>query len=293
MQYRSISPDFSTEAQPNERPRMTLLVLRDEDAPAYDGEPPSEERVQVMDEGPRFAMLWESVLFDPELTPVAKVVYAVLQRYAARYGAENVRPSHETIARDAGVKNRRTIVAALDALEKRGHIERGRRNFGEATPIILSVPSVQKVHNSSCAENAQRVCKKCTDDVQKIHTIKRDTERERETGGSARAKPSAATRRPPTPATLLEPAFALDERMTAFALERGWQPRRVELEFQKFRAHHEEKQTLSRNWPASWRTWVLRGVGWDERDAARGSVGGRPRKSQADWNRGGTGEVVL
>lgn len=289
MQYRSISPDFSTEAQPSERPRMTLLVLRDEDAPAYDDAPPSEERVQVMDEGPRFAMLWESVLFDPELTPVAKVVYAVLQRYAARYGGENIHPSHDQIALDAGVKNRKTVAAALDALEKRGHLRRETRGFSETRRIILTAPAqVRKTDISICPKNGHMVSEKRTKDVQKTDTIKRDTERERERG-SARAKPSAPKGRPSAPETLLDPAFVLDERMTAFAVERGWQPRRVELEFQKFRAHHEEKQTLSRSWPASWRTWVLRGIGWDERDAARGSKSGRPRNPNA----GGTGEVVL
>lgn len=87
--------------------------------------------------------------------------------------------------------------------------------------------------------------------------------------------------------TKLPAGFALDDELRAFADRRGWDARRQGIEFEKFREHHTEKATLSANWRSSWRRWVLNGVGYDERDAARA-----PRR-QADLNRGGTGKVVV
>lgn len=43
----------------------------------------------------------------------------------------------------------------------------------------------------------------------------------------------------------------------AFALKRGWSEGKVTAEAERFRAHHEHKGTVSKSWPASWRTWVL------------------------------------
>lgn len=84
--------------------------------------------------------------------------------------------------------------------------------------------------------------------------------------------------------TRLPAGFALDEKLRAFAEARGWDARRIDRECEKFRAKHTEKQTLSADWRASWRTWVLNGITYDERDRTR---------TPANQNRGGTGRVVL
>lgn len=55
----------------------------------------------------------------------------------------------------------------------------------------------------------------------------------------------------PLPADLV-----LDDRMRAFAEQRGLAD--PALVFEKFKAWHETKGTLSKSWPASWRTWVLK-----------------------------------
>jgi hypothetical protein len=80
----------------------------------------------------------------------------------------------------------------------------------------------------------------------------------------------------------LDPAWQPSEQDLAFARERGWDDGRVlgpSGEAERFRAHHEKAGTLSKSWAASWRTWVLNGIRFDERRAngtggARSQAGG-------------------
>lgn len=90
--------------------------------------------------------------------------------------------------------------------------------------------------------------------------------------------------------TPLGPVFEPDAKGIAFATDRGWDAGRIAFETERFIAHHEKSGSLMASWPAAWRTWVLNGIKFDERDASRTS----PKfRSQADHNRGGTGKVVV
>jgi hypothetical protein len=58
----------------------------------------------------------------------------------------------------------------------------------------------------------------------------------------------------------------LNEEMLAFAMERGWDRARCEGEFEHFKAYYADKGKLSADWSAGWKSWVLRGLRFDEKD---------------------------
>ena len=72
-------------------------------------------------------------------------------------------------------------------------------------------------------------------------------------------------------ATALSKEFVLSDDMKQFAVERGISS--VEVEFDKFRAHHEAKGNIFQNWTAAWRTWVLHAVEYRERNGAATDYG--------------------
>lgn len=116
-----------------------MSALHDEDRPAYDAEPP-QPKLRVVDDAPHFAVMWESVLFDDELTNNAKVIYCILQRMAQTGQGKALAPSHREIGQRANVKDRHTVAACLDALEARGHIKRTTRGAGHTDTITLVQP---------------------------------------------------------------------------------------------------------------------------------------------------------
>lgn len=116
-------------------------------APAYDGQQPFRP-LRVVDESPRFAQLWESVLFDPELSSNAKVIYAVLQRMAYEAHGADLAPSMKRIADRANIKDRETVATCLRALEERGHIRRVARTKWEADIIVLTTPSPRRAEET-------------------------------------------------------------------------------------------------------------------------------------------------
>lgn len=109
-------------------------------AQAYDGQP-TFRPVRVVDEAPRFAQLWDCVLFDEQLSSNAKVIYAVLQRMAYEAHGADLAPSMKRIAERANIKDRETVASCLRQLEERGHIKRVPRTKWEADVISLTQPT--------------------------------------------------------------------------------------------------------------------------------------------------------
>jgi Helix-turn-helix domain len=68
----------------------------------------------------------------------------------------------------------------------------------------------------------------------------------------------------------------LSAHMLAFADERGWDCVRCEHEFELFKAYYGGNGDLAVDWGARWRSWVLRGLKFDdkERREARGRTTG-------------------
>lgn len=82
--------------------------------------------------------------------------------------------------------------------------------------------------------------------------------------GAARSPSS----KPKTRATGPLPAgFELTDQLREFASQRGYGQPAIDEMFEKFRAYHADKGTLSADWAASWQSWVLRQSDFNGRNA--------------------------
>lgn len=63
----------------------------------------------------------------------------------------------------------------------------------------------------------------------------------------------------------------------AFAQKKGLTPQEINHESEKFIAHHTAKGTVSKSWPASWRTWCLNASKWKSERASANSGSGSAR----------------
>jgi hypothetical protein len=89
--------------------------------------------------------------------------------------------------------------------------------------------------------------------------------------------------RPAPPAKTTIPSdLVLNEAMLAFATKRGFSVERAESQFQLFVNHHLTKATLSASWEANWRTWVIKRLEFDQRDAEKAAAE-RPAGRGSEW----------
>jgi DNA-binding MarR family transcriptional regulator len=254
----------------------------EDERPLDDGHPVGKPRLRIVDESPRFAQLWESVLFDDELTSNAKVIYAILQRMSHEF-PDGLFPSHEEIARRANIKDRETVSACLKQLEARGHIRREPRGRRESALIILVQPEPRDVEKTRISDSE----KTRISDVEKTRTNKRDNVRENVTPPSS---PPQKPKRRSSKRTALPPDWWPDDDLSRWALDRGWSEAKLALEVEKFRVYHiDNKQTLAASWPGCWRTWVLNEIGWS---TARDEKGKKLNPNSAAWSRA-TGKAVV
>jgi hypothetical protein len=65
--------------------------------------------------------------------------------------------------------------------------------------------------------------------------------------------------------TFIPANFTITVAHLKFAEEHGWDSNRAHLEFKQFSNHHRSEGNTFADWDAAWRTWVLRGVGYDKR----------------------------
>lgn len=61
-------------------------------------------------------------------------------------------------------------------------------------------------------------------------------------------------------ATTLPADFALTDQMRKFASDRDFTPDDIDLEFQKFVAYWQGEGRTKKDWPATWRSWILNAV---------------------------------
>lgn len=98
-------------------------------------------------EGPRFAQMPEALLYDPEVTPTAKVIYGVLLRHGEN--PANCFPSHERIASLVGI-SWRSVNRFMVELEKAGWVSRiHRRNKGAFTSCSYIVRTAIAHHSAT------------------------------------------------------------------------------------------------------------------------------------------------
>lgn len=264
------------------RPEV-VRALRDEDAPPYDAGESRPTGFRVVAEGPRFSQLWHSVLYDPEVTPSAVKVYAILQDYAFRYGEESVFPTQDTIAADAHM-NRKTVAAALDLLESRGHIRREARGFGETRRVILASPVRPK--------NGHTVSKNRTNGVRKTDTMKeeKDLEETSPTGDEHAARPYDVFAAVCDEAGLDAGAFRQSDVSAQCKVAQRLMRDGLTLEEARAVTRYLRGQ--------SWRTDPV--TVWSvQRELGKWRAAGRPERekparprTQAEMNRGGTGKPV-
>jgi DNA-binding MarR family transcriptional regulator len=258
-----------------------VTAIEDE-RPLDDGHPVGKPRLRIVDESPRFAQLWESVLFDDELTSNAKVIYAILQRMSHEY-ADDLFPSHEEIARRANIKDPQTVSACLKQLEARGHIRREPRGRRESARIILVGPEPRDSEKTVLSD----VEKIVVSEYEKTLANKRDNVTERTTPPSS---PPQTPKRRASKRTALPPDWWPDDDLSRWALDRGWNEAKLALEVEKFRVYHiDNKQTQAASWPGCWRTWVLNDIGWS---TAREEKGKKLNPNSAAWSRA-TGKAVV
>lgn len=86
---------------------------------------------------PRYARLPLSVLRDPELSPVARIVYCELALWVFQGATCSL--GQRAIAERLGLA-RNTVADGLEQLEQRGHIEFNRSSHGRRAMYILTSP---------------------------------------------------------------------------------------------------------------------------------------------------------
>lgn len=94
---------------------------------------------EVIDETPMWVAVPDCVLFNRALNPSAIYVYALLKRFALRYGEGRVFPGQRYMAEVAGM-HQETVAKALSLLEEHGHIRRERGSVTLPHRIVILAP---------------------------------------------------------------------------------------------------------------------------------------------------------
>jgi biotin operon repressor len=227
----------------------------------------------------RDAWLFRALAHDG-LLPSEKNVAAYLALRFNRKAGGVAWPSLETIAHDVGVA-RSTAAKAIDRLKSLGFIEvksgGGRRNPREGISnqyrMLPSDPPDGKEDQPSDGPD-------CKNDLPSDAPDGKD-ELPSENPGSYRPthrtedpdrtpdkeslskkeglRSSGGRRRLSTPAP-----ETISVEMTEYAVDKGWSSARAAGDFEKFRDYHLAKGNTYADWLAAWRTWVRRGVAYDQ-----------------------------
>lgn len=153
-----------------------------------------------------------------------------------------------------------------DALARRRKADRERKQKTRSKPTVggLSTAASTGVHSGLSADSPptgpQSSADRSRDSPLPNARDYRDRDRDRDqkqperSTASAPARARASTKR----ATALPPDFALSGENAVYAHNRGMTKALAGREFEKFRSHHQAKGSTFKDWPAAWRTWVLR-----------------------------------
>lgn len=95
------------------------------------------------------------------------------------------------------------------------------------------------------------------------------------TNTSPKAKPSERMRAAAKRASALPTGFKPEMAGKTAAVVDGWPPGRLDDEIDAFTDYHQAKGTISKDWQASWRTWVRNSKKWEPRNG-RQSAFNRP-----------------
>lgn len=184
-------------------------------------------------------------------TPAKKLVLLALAECASRDAAEAY-PSIATIEEFSSL-NRKTIIAALDALEAAGFItDTGTKKgkTGQVKVYRLSLETVPKT---------ERFQKRNSSTFSGKQYQKRDTELVREPVNkkTARVMPEGWQ---PLP-------FASASKSGEIVAT--WTPDELRSQVEHFAAHHRARASKFVEWQDAWRTWVLNSRKWGNRPLPR------------------------
>lgn len=231
---------------------------------APDDSTPKQPR--LIAEGPFFAQLWESVLYDPNLKSTDKVVYAVLQRYAMQFGADSVFPSQETIANKIHM-NREAVNVALQNLAAHGHISRER----QGNVWVVTVHSPVGKPDKHVGKPDKQVLENPTSTVGKPDTI-RETQSNRDT-----ETPSLSPPREKKRGSRLPDDWEPDESLKAWALDDlGVSEDYLTYQTDQFCDYWHAKagqQAIKLDWDLTFRSWMRKAK--EEYGGKRSSSNGR------------------
>lgn len=186
-----------------------------------------------------------TVVWELDLPPGEKLVLLALADQANDEGTQ-CWPSVPTIARRSG-QGDRTVRRALEHLEAKGHLTRQHRD-GASTQYRVHPCQNGGPDNSAVLPKATETPAKLADKPPRTIIPKKST--------TSRGK--RATSYP----EIFVPQMS---GKTLTAVE-SWPPGKLDEQLEAFADHHTSHGTLSKDWQASWRTWVRNSKRFDRYD---------------------------
>lgn len=197
----------------------------------------------------------------PDASPAEKHVLLVLA-LRADMAASQCTPGIPRIARDTGLSER-SVHRAIVALEKSGHIAR---------EIKPGVGTIYTVHPRHCVTpDSVSPLTQCHETPDTVSSKLPRTTNTQKTTSSSRERGRAPAR-----ATAFPEGFAPVLSGPTAAVVAGWPPGRMETEIEAMADWHAKEGKLSKDWQASWRTWVRNSTKWDARNEQSRSSGRSP-----------------
>jgi len=176
---------------------------------------------------------------------------------------------------DFSCLDRKTVVAALNRLESAGLISDSGQRVGKTKQVKAYSLAINDTEKGM--PKAEPLPPKDTAFSAK-QSQKRDTEPSREPSPK-KDKPSLGK------PTLVPDDFRPIMSGITLATVDGWPPGRQEEEVEHFIDHHTAKGTLSKDWQASWRTWVKFSKKWEPKDGQSNRGNNRNGRSASGMGR--------
>lgn len=230
----------------------------------------------------KFAWLFQ-LASDPDLAGLAVKVGIVLAHHLNRQTGEAF-PSQMTIAKAVGASEDGVRKATLQ-LEARGHLgvqrSLGRHNVHRYWPLVreAQTPDRRRANQPPKSQTGVGPLFDETPDSRPAETPDRRRKNPRPqsgqnplrepTEGEPFEKRSRAPRRKPETSLPANSPTDHDFAWAADRAEAAGLALDLNVEAERFKAHHRAKDTRFRDWAQAWRTWILNAIRYAEQRGAR------------------------